>query len=1136
MRKTLLIGTILLLLCNFRSIAQDIRFNEVMSSNSGTIFDEDGDDSDWIELFNFGESPVDLTGFLLTDSESDPGKWEFPAVTLQGKSTLLIWASGKDRKNYSSPLHTNFSIKAGGGESLLIFSPDQKEIDRLEVPAIPTNTSYGRFPNGTGAWYFFDSPTPGKDNPMAGQAGLLEAPSFSQNPGWYEEQISLELSSPDESVKILYTLDGSVPSIENVQENGSEFKVNYYHFGEWDTSENIARKNKTYVYTEALELVDRSVEDNDLSDIITTYKIDYGLGWTRPKERVFKGNVVRAAAYKDGKMSPVTTGSFLIDRRLNRRYNLPVISLTGSAEELFGYEKGIYVQGKPFFDHGGTPSNYVNQGNFYHRGELWERPVHVEFFLDNGERVIAQNFGTRIHGGGSVERAAKGLRLYGRDIYDTKDEISYPIFPNALDAFGKIKDSYKRVILRAGGDYMDIYTDAVNHQIMEPAKVGLQHSLPAILLLNGEYWGLINIRDRYDDHHIARQYKLDRDNVIILDAPWGEGSVEQVDEGRPEDINLYREVYRFAVNNDLQDDQNFSVLEEKIDMLSYIDYQIMFIYLNNVDWYGDKHFRYWRARETGDAPYQDGKWRFMIWDFDTGARPGIVPVTFDLLNNFIHPEGGGEFYGAGDPRKTAMLRSLLTNDIFKNLFINRFADHMNSTFRSNRVHSILKERFSLLEPNLEEHYDRWNHQGATLERRDEMIDFFSKRPDIQRKHIQNHFNLEGNIELTLIVYNDKQGFIKCNTLDISEGTPGVNDHAYPWKGIYFKNVPVTLEAKAREGFAFDHWLVGGEKYGEDSVITLSLEENTTVEAVFTPSHATTQQLVHFWYFGDDNIENDVPLKQLDATYSSNKTKALLYFQSAISPYPPAAGTAGIMDRVNDPTPINYRNKGNENRSYSAEQMRGIRTRNPLSTGEKDAYLVFDVPTVGFEKISMYLALSRTGNGPNELVVEYAVDGEEWSDEGLEMKDIFLKESFELVTIDFSQVQGADDNQNFKVRFKFVGPTVSDNSGNARFNNISIDGYPIAGGKFDINQESEAQYLEKVFPVPTENSLTLQFRDGAQSNIRRIDIINTSGAILKTFDHAFTHQTRIHTGDLPAGVYIVRVVSTAGMEVKKFIKL
>ncbi len=1136
MRRPLLFTTVFLFLCNFWVRAQDIRINEVMSSNSESVFDEDGDDSDWIELSNIGESPVDLKGFLLTDDESEPGKWEFPAITLPGKGTLLVWASGKDRRIASSPLHANFSIKAAGGETLLLFSSEQKELDRLEVPAIPTNNSYGRFPNGTGAWYFIESPTPGKENKEAGQVDLLEAPAFSHTPGWYGESISLELSAPGDSVKILYTLDGSVPNIENVEEGAPEFLVNYFYFGEWETSENIARKNKTYIYSGQIPLSDKTGEENDLSEIITTYQTSFGLGWKRPQERVFKGNVVRAATYKNGEMSPVTTGSFLIDRRLNERYSLPVVSLTGSADDLFGYERGIYVQGKPYFDNGGTPHNYVYQGNFYHSSENWERPVHAEFYLENGEKVISQNFGMRIHGGGSVERAAKGLRLYGRDSYDTKDEISYSIFPNALDAFGKKKDSYKRVILRAGGDYMDIYSDAVNHQIMEPAQVELQHSLPAVLLINGEFWGLINIRDKYDDHHIARQFKLDKDNVIILNAPWGEGSGEQVDEGRPEDIRYYRELYQFAINNDLQDERNYEYLEGKIDMLSYIDYNAMFIYLNNVDWYGDKHFRYWRARETADAPYQDGKWRFMIWDFDTGTRPSSVPVSFDFLNNFIHPEGGGESYIAGDPSKTALLRSLLTNEDFKNLFINRFADHINSTFRLDRVENILKERYNLLEPHLDEHYRRWNHQGTTLQRKDEMTNFFRERPGIQREHIRKHFNIEKDVELTLIVYNDNQGYIKCNTLDITPDTPGVNDIAYPWKGTYFKNVPVTLEAKAKEGHTFDHWILEGERYSEDSVISLTMEENTRVEAVFTSSNTPAKKMIHFWYFGDDNVENDVPLVQLNATYSSNKAKALLYFQPAISPYPPAAGTAGIMDRVNDPTPVNYRDKGNGNRAYSADQMRGIRTRNPLSTGDKEAYLVFDVPTVGYEKISMSLALSRTGNGPDKMLVQYSVDGEEWSDEDLELNEILLEETFALVTIDFSQVRGADDNQDFKVRFKFDGPSVTGNSGNARFNNISIDGHPLAGGMFDIDDENEAQYLERVFPIPTENDLTLQFRDGAQSNIRQIDIINTNGAILKTFDKALTYQVQIHTGDLPAGVYIVRVVSTAGMEVKKFVKL
>lgn len=1136
MHKTLLFGAVFLLLSNFWIKAQDIRINEVMSSNSGSVLDEDGDDGDWIELSNIGESPIDLKGFFLTDDESEPGKWEFPAITLPGKSTLMVWASGKDRKTTSSPLHTNFSIKAEGGETLLIYSPEQKELDRLEVPAIPTNNSYGRFPNGTGAWYFMESPTPGKENKEAGQVGLLGAPAFSHTPGWYGAPISLELATADGSAMILYTLDGSVPNIGNVEEKGTEFLVNYFHFGEWKTFKNIARKNRTYVYTGPLQLSDRTSQDNELSDIITTYQTSFGLGWKRPQERIFKGNVIRAATYSNGKMSPVTTGSFLIDRRLNGRYSLPVVSLTGSVEDLFGYERGIYVQGKPYFDNGGTPHNYVYYGNFYHSSEKWERPVHVEFYLENGEKVISQNFGTRIHGGGSVERAAKGLRLYGRDIYDTKDEISYPIFPNAVDAFGKTKDSYKRVLLRAGGDYMDIYTDAVNHQIMEPAQVELQHSLPAVLLINGEFWGLINIRDKYDDHHIARQYRLDKDNVIILDAPWGEGSEEQIDEGRPEDIRYYRELYQFAVNNDLQDEQNFQYLEEKIDMLSYIDYQVMFIYLNNVDWYGSKHFRYWRARETGDAPYQDGKWRFMVWDFDTGARPSIVPVSFDFLNNFIHPEGGGESYIAGDPGKTALLRSLLTNETFKTLFINRFADHINSTFRPARVESILGERYNLLEPHLDEHYRRWNHQGATSQRKDEMANFFRERPGFQREHIRKHFNIEKDVELTLTVYNDTQGYIKCNTLDIKPGTPGVNDTAYPWKGTYFKNVPVTLEAKPKEGHKFDHWIVEGEKFSEDSIISLNLKENAIIEAVFTSSKAPVQQLIHFWYFGDDNVENDIALTQLKATYSSNKTDANLYFQPAISPYPPVAGTAGIMDRVNDPTPVNYRNPGNKNRAYSADDMRGIRTRNPLLTGGKQAYVVFDVPTVGYENISMSLALSRTGNGPEKILAQYSVDGKGWSDEGLETKEITLGETFALVTLDFSEVVDADNNQEFKVRFRFAGQTITEDSGNARFNNISIDGFPLVGGGFGTGRENEASYLEKIFPNPTNDNLTLQFRDGAQKDVWQFDIINTNGAVLKTYGKPLTYQVQILTSDLPAGVYIVRVVSHQGMEVKKFIKL
>ncbi|AGA77752.1 CotH kinase family protein [Echinicola vietnamensis] len=1135
MHKFLFFCTLLFFI-NFGVKSQQITINEVMSSNDGSFYDDDNDDEDWIELYNYGESAINLGGFSLTDDKDETDKWEFPDFTLQPGAYLLIWASGKNKKDSMSPLHTNFSISADG-EALYLFTPDNEEISKIDVPPVPTNYSYGRFPNGTGDWYFYNSPSPKKSNGENGQSNLLSPPTFSTPPGWYSQPTTIELTSSVPEAMILYTLDGSIPDINNLDGEGIPFLINYFHFGEWNESKNISRRNTTYVYTTPLQLSDKTSKDNDLSDIITTYRTDFGHGWKRPQENVFKGQVIRTATYKDGNISPVNTGSFLFHPDKNNRYELPIISLVSSQENLFGHEEGIYVQGKEYFDAGGTEHSYVSVANYYHRGKDWEKQVHLEFFLKNGKLDFSQNLGTRIHGGGSRSKPMKSLRLYGRNEYDSDNEMAYTFLPEASDAFGNTMESYKHLLLRAGGDYMDIYTDAVSQKIMSPAKVDLQDSRPSILLLNGEFWGIINLRERLNDHHISRKYHVKDDNLIILNAPWGNGSESQVETGEPSDISYYRNLYQFAIDKDLSQETNYSYIEEHLDVLSYVDYNIMFIYMNNTDWDGEKHFRYWRTKETSSKPYEDGKWRLMIWDFDASARYQ-APASYDFLDNFIHPEGGGEFRPTGDPEKTALLRSLLTNASFRNLFINRFADHINTTFHPDRTARIIQERYQELQPHLEEHFKRWNHHGTNEDRKNELITYFKERPNYQRKHIEDHFNIEEDLKLTLDVSNPNHGFIKCNTIDIKPSTPGIPDQSYPWNGTYFKNIPVTLEAKPMEGFEFHHWAVGEERYN-DPTITLSLEENTKALAVFTPTEEQSQRLIHFWHFDKDNVENDVALTQIEASYSLTGSNAVLHFQPVIPYYPPPSGTAGIMDRVNDPTPINYREKGNRGKPYLSNQMRGIRTRNPLVMSGKEAFLVFEIPTNNFKDIILSMAISRTGSGPEKALIEYTMDGEEWISDQLETKEILLEEDFKLVSMDFTSILGANNNKDFKVRLKFSGPTVFGDAGNARFNNVSVDGYLIEDVITDLPsnpEETPGNYLEKIYPNPTNDKLNLKFKGDSHSNIRYMEIINSNGNIINKIDNIPSNQITISTSAFPTGLYTLKIVTNQKIEISKFIKL
>ena len=113
--------------------AQGLLITEFQAFNESTIQDEDNEYTDWIEIFNSGEAAVNLNGYYLTDSVAELTKWQFPAVTLQSGRFLVVFASGKDRRNPASELHTNFSIERNGGEKdgWLYLTGAYDDIDRV---------------------------------------------------------------------------------------------------------------------------------------------------------------------------------------------------------------------------------------------------------------------------------------------------------------------------------------------------------------------------------------------------------------------------------------------------------------------------------------------------------------------------------------------------------------------------------------------------------------------------------------------------------------------------------------------------------------------------------------------------------------------------------------------------------------------------------------------------------------------------------------------------------------------------------------------------------------------------------------------------------------------------------------------
>ena len=196
--------------------------NEILAANENGLTDEDStaadpQPQDWIEIYNRSPQTVNLAGWSLTDDPDQPGRWVFPNGTLKAGGYLVVFASGKDRKNPTGTnrFHTNFKLSPRG-EFLGLYTPDSPRVlaDALSTYPVQRNDiSYGRDSVGDGRYY--TQPTPGATNTGPTVIGACDEVQFSAPRGHYNSAFSLHISSPTPGAFIRYTLDGSEPTLAN---------------------------------------------------------------------------------------------------------------------------------------------------------------------------------------------------------------------------------------------------------------------------------------------------------------------------------------------------------------------------------------------------------------------------------------------------------------------------------------------------------------------------------------------------------------------------------------------------------------------------------------------------------------------------------------------------------------------------------------------------------------------------------------------------------------------------------------------------------------------------------------------------------------------------------------------------------
>jgi len=192
------------------AFSQSIVINEFLSANSHNIVDEDGDNSDWIEIYNSASHEIDLLGYGLSDDSQDPFKWLFPEIEIDSSEFRIVFASGKNRSPEHGPLHTNFRISSGG-EDLYLTSPSGVLINHINTIELDTDVSFARIPDASNNWYTSILPTPSATNGTVPPLPQAPPPVFSHLGGKYNVPIELMIINSLPNSTIYFSLDGSLP-------------------------------------------------------------------------------------------------------------------------------------------------------------------------------------------------------------------------------------------------------------------------------------------------------------------------------------------------------------------------------------------------------------------------------------------------------------------------------------------------------------------------------------------------------------------------------------------------------------------------------------------------------------------------------------------------------------------------------------------------------------------------------------------------------------------------------------------------------------------------------------------------------------------------------------------------------------
>lgn len=627
----------------------------------------------------------------------------------------------------------------------------------------------------------------------------VTAPVFSEDSGFYDSEFELEIKCLNPDLDIFYTTDGTVPD------------------------QNALR------YTGPVKIYDYSVNDNIYSarTDIAFEEGQYGYVWT-PEEKIRKAMVIRAVACnRFGQSSGIVTKTYFVGGEGYTSYgDTPVLSITTDPDNLFGHEKGIYVWGKTYDDWYEKNRRNIEEtvwgypSNFQEKGKQWEREAQLEIIKD-GSQVLEQDVGIRVRGGSTRFFEQKSFSIYARKEYGNH-YIKHSVFPeNKSRLNGTVIEQYDSFIIRNWGNNWRTYMliDPLVQTLVKDRYISTQYSQPCVLFLNGEYWGLYDMKEKYGEEYFKQHYGIDEDNLIMVkDQATGDRSGRAIEIGRKEDIAEYEKLEEFVKKNDFSVSSNYETICDMVDIDSFIDLYAVRMYVEAVD-FPKNNSACWRTRVTSDKPYQDGKWRWMLYDVDPDLR---YP---NYYNGFELSMTGSE-----------MFSGLMKNDRFRQKFVTTVCDLMNENFNYRKVEKELSALKNKCKPYILEYYKRYGPEEIRNSDEDKskyyetvndsILEFFAKQGGYILNLLKEEGLVSGEVHTLKAEWNKALGRVIINSA-------APEPENFVWQGKYYSDFPVKLTAASNDGRQFCGWYdEEGNLISSDRMLQLDMAEDIAINAQF----------------------------------------------------------------------------------------------------------------------------------------------------------------------------------------------------------------------------------------------------------------------------------------------------------------